>query len=1001
VDRQQVERQGPIEGGPEPDPGRRRSDRGPHRSLVVQRKLTVGAADDPLEVEADRVADQVMRILRSPAASASGPGALGRSTSTRLRRSATTVRRHEHHGHGGPEVGLAGGAISAELSARIERSGGGVPLGARTRARMERGFGVSFADVRVHPRSDLPRQIAADAFTVGSDVHFAPGRYDPSSSAGERLLAHELAHVVQQGAAAFRRTSEGAEASRIARHVCGPGCGHDAASRSVDGSGGLLADELLDVMARPALAMRSTAEDTSRMIRRHASWEHKMLGDVDPATLEVIALGRDVAAELTASRAASRPARTLTTEDGTPIGLDTVLHTIDQEIRRLQHFAANPPQGSVAEATRSLVEWDTNARKDEVPEDAVGRDQRLQEIDDNQWDVRLVQLRLSDGSSFLVTYGELNTLADFYGSAEEIAQTPAANFRGIVAGVREESIRKFMRLRNELTVGGAKPYDPDAEAHDVPGAIGNKGTLNGAGAAGLLLTADQFGELKLMGKLSQRRGLLGKVDESRALIGGREETSYTAGLGRNACHFAPHSWHAWAAAHERAVALALEAWRCNQQVRQLEQSIAALQQYRREGTDRALAWNAQQAQRLRAEADEKLNAALVENAFGDHFLQDSYAAGHLINKTLIMQWFAKWLDANPRKRDYTAADDWRQVQQMAYAQDGLAGRDLYDRDRVGQRRSNDPQSVENIGGDDWTVRFDALGLEIPGVLRDPTTDAFKVFTWWQAQAMNGKLLKADWKDLQRANAPVRGRALQDALMRLIDDGVVHYDNWSASDRRRGAAEIGLENLLYAKSLRIKREYVPKKSNAAAFTRAVQAAGAGQVDEYQKMAKAVSYADYHRFLNHGYLQLASNVLHDHFCKHGLRVATEQGDEPYVIYGDNAMLGRESSKMVKYSAQTSRMSRDSIYELATTGTTAHTTAVIAKRFPAYCRPAGASANISLADWHRPGGSLETFCTTRIFPDEVAPLFSKSTVAASDTLATKISKDATTAIHQGEAF
>ena len=75
--------------------------------------------------------------------------------------------------------------------------------------------------------------------------------------------------------------------------------------------------------------------------------------------------------------------------------------------------------------------------------------------------------------------------------------------------------------------------------------------------------------------------------------------------------------------------------------------------------------------------------------------------------------------------------------------------------------------------------------------------------------------------------------------------------------------------------------------------------------------------------------------------------------------------------------------------------------AKRFPLYCRPVGASANLSLAERHKPNGSLEKFCNEKIFPDDVAALISKSTVAAKDALTGKVSKDATVEIHSGEAF
>jgi hypothetical protein len=284
------------------------------------------------------------------------------------------------------------------------------------------------------------------------------------------------------------------------------------------------------------------------------------------------------------------------------------------------------------------------------------------------------------------------------------------------------------------------------------------------------------------------------------------------------------------------------------------------------------------------------------------------------------------------------------------------------------------------------------------VLEDPDTDEFKVFTWWQEQAVDGKLLSADWVDLQKAGPPVRAtQPLQAALMNLIDAGVVYYAKYSTSDRREGAKTVGLGNRLYNKSLCIKREYIPKRKEE--FQNAVNAARTGDTAAYHKMAKVVSLADYHKFLNHGYVQLASNVLHDHFCKNGLLVATERGDEPYLIFGDNAMLSRESSKMVTYSAETSHQSRDSIYELAATGKTDKSTASIAKRFPLYCRPVGANANLSLAEWHEPGGSLERFCNDKIFPDDVAALISKSTAVAKDALTGKVSKDAN--VHAGDAF
>jgi len=80
-------------------------------------------------------------------------------------------------------------------------SGGGAPLDEETRADMEGRLGHDFSDVRVHTggtADESARSVNAQAYTVGSDIVFAGGRYDPTSDAGKHMLAHELTHVVQQ-----------------------------------------------------------------------------------------------------------------------------------------------------------------------------------------------------------------------------------------------------------------------------------------------------------------------------------------------------------------------------------------------------------------------------------------------------------------------------------------------------------------------------------------------------------------------------------------------------------------------------------------------------------------------------------------------------------------------------------------------------------------------------------------------------------------------------------
>jgi hypothetical protein len=80
-------------------------------------------------------------------------------------------------------------------------SGGGAPLDNGTRGFMESHLGADFSDVRVHTdatASDSARSVQAYAYTVGSDVVFQSGKYEPESESGKRMLAHELTHVVQQ-----------------------------------------------------------------------------------------------------------------------------------------------------------------------------------------------------------------------------------------------------------------------------------------------------------------------------------------------------------------------------------------------------------------------------------------------------------------------------------------------------------------------------------------------------------------------------------------------------------------------------------------------------------------------------------------------------------------------------------------------------------------------------------------------------------------------------------
>jgi outer membrane protein OmpA-like peptidoglycan-associated protein len=110
---------------------------------------------------------------------------------------------------------------SSATPARQPEASGGQPLAQGVRDKMEAGFGHDFSAVRVHTDRESAaqaRDLGAQAFTVGNDVHFAAGRYQPQSEQGRELLGHELAHVAQQaqgGASSQPEQRADAAAARV------------------------------------------------------------------------------------------------------------------------------------------------------------------------------------------------------------------------------------------------------------------------------------------------------------------------------------------------------------------------------------------------------------------------------------------------------------------------------------------------------------------------------------------------------------------------------------------------------------------------------------------------------------------------------------------------------------------------------------------------------------------------------------------------------------------
>ena len=155
----------------------------------LQTKLRINEPGDEYEQEADRVADQVMK-MPEPAS----------EMDTSKNSGSALVQRNVGANDAGP---AAAPAIVQDVL-----SSPGEPLNAETRAFFEPRFGHDFSRVRVHNdrhAAASARAVNALAYTVGADVSFGAGQYRVNSTQGRRLLAHELTHVVQQSAAGSYR----------------------------------------------------------------------------------------------------------------------------------------------------------------------------------------------------------------------------------------------------------------------------------------------------------------------------------------------------------------------------------------------------------------------------------------------------------------------------------------------------------------------------------------------------------------------------------------------------------------------------------------------------------------------------------------------------------------------------------------------------------------------------------------------------------------------------
>ena len=183
---------------------------GAQSALPLQRKLAIGAVNDPLEHEADRTADRVMRMPNPSALipttqpdnqlqrkCSCGSTATGECDSCQKEREGILQRSSS----AAPPAEYAPPIVHDVLRSP------GQPLDPSTRAFFEPRLGFDLSGVRTHvgsQASESAQRVNAIAYTMGNDIVFREGAYSPNTAQGRRLLAHELTHVAQKSVGATR-----------------------------------------------------------------------------------------------------------------------------------------------------------------------------------------------------------------------------------------------------------------------------------------------------------------------------------------------------------------------------------------------------------------------------------------------------------------------------------------------------------------------------------------------------------------------------------------------------------------------------------------------------------------------------------------------------------------------------------------------------------------------------------------------------------------------------
>jgi hypothetical protein len=201
--------------------------------LSIQFKLTVGATDDPLEHEADTMADKVMRmpeqnfIQRKCAQCEEEEKAQHKPVESFIQKKCAHCEEEEKAQRKPiasfiqkKHSSINNNTVAADsISNQIQSTkGNGNSISSSTKSFMESRFGADFSNVKIHTGNyavQLSKDLNAQAFTVGNNIYFNEGKYQPQSDTGKHLLAHELTHTIQQGGSSLNENVIQREVERV------------------------------------------------------------------------------------------------------------------------------------------------------------------------------------------------------------------------------------------------------------------------------------------------------------------------------------------------------------------------------------------------------------------------------------------------------------------------------------------------------------------------------------------------------------------------------------------------------------------------------------------------------------------------------------------------------------------------------------------------------------------------------------------------------------------